>query len=105
MAGDERFNSSKHRLIKMPLPYNTVPIAPSAIHTRFNNCSRNSRVLTWVTGGGVAIILRLAARTVVSGPPALADPAHLSATQQARVAFPVINEARKHFGFTKLSRA
>src|SRR4051794_3373621 len=42
MSGEERFNSSKQRLMNTPRVYSMVPMAPSATMTRLANWSRNS---------------------------------------------------------------
>ena len=40
-SGCVRLSDSKHRLMKMPLPYSIVPIAPSHTRTRSSSASRN----------------------------------------------------------------
>src|SRR3954451_18207610 len=42
MSAEERFSSSKQRLMKTPREYSMVPMAPSATNTRRDSCSRNS---------------------------------------------------------------
>ena len=55
-SGEERFSSSKQRLMKTPREYSMVPMAPSATRTRRDNWSRNSwaRWLAEVVMGNVA---------------------------------------------------
>ena len=50
IAGFDTFNSSKQRLMKTPLLYSIVPIAPSAIRARCPSSARNSAALDNTSG-------------------------------------------------------